>query len=238
MPGNPLKFQQSAHLLEMGAVMLHADRTRAALVHGDLQPWCASPDPGVDRRLLECAGGEVALASSIVRYRAGSRFAAHRHDLGEEFVVLEGTFCDEHGQYPAGTYVRNPPGSRHAPSSESGCVIFVKLRQMRADETMSLRAFAEDRAWAATTDAGHERARLFAQGALTVDLERLAPGARWPSCATACGEELFVVKGSLHLVEPELTVLDGWGWSRLPVRRHVGCAGAQGALVWVKRGHL
>eukprot|EP01031_Cornospumella_fuschlensis_P017192 gene17192-21020_t len=89
--------------------MLNADRTQAALVHGHLQPWCASTEPGVERRMLERVGGEVAVASTIVRYMAGSRFAAHRHDLGEEFMVLEGTFSDEHGHYPVGTYVRNPP---------------------------------------------------------------------------------------------------------------------------------
>lgn len=222
----------------MNVPMLHADRTRAALVQGAHQPWCASPEPGVQRRLLERAGGEVALASSIVRYAPGSRFTAHRHELGEEFWVLEGTFSDEHGHYPAGTYARNPPGSCHAPFSEAGCVIFVKLRQMRPDDTVSLRVFPHDRAWARGTQAGHTRAQLFAHAAETVDLERLAPGARWRGPDSAQGEELFVVAGSLHLREPAPVVLGCWGWSRLPVGRHVGWAGAEGALVWAKRGHL
>ena len=44
---------------------------------------------GVQRRLLERNGGEVAIASSIVRYLPGSRFCAHSHELGEEYMVLK-----------------------------------------------------------------------------------------------------------------------------------------------------
>lgn len=218
--------------------MLHADRTRPALVQGGCAPWLPSPQAGVERRLLERTGGEVALASSIVRYQPGCRFPAHRHDLGEEFLVLEGTFSDERGDYPTGTYVRNAPGSRHAPFSASGCVIFVKLRQMAPEETASLRVFPEDREWVAEHETGVQQARLFVAGAMTVHLERLAPGVRWDSPESPGGEELFVVQGSLHLTEPESSVLEAWGWSRRPTSHRVGHAGPDGALVWVKRGHL
>ena len=132
----------------MRQMTINADRSRPALVHASRLPWVPSPEPGVERRLLERNGGEVAVASSIVRYRAGSRFAAHTHALGEEFLVLEGTFSDEHGHYPAGAYVRNPPGTSHAPFSEDGCVIFVKLRQMAPDDTDRARVLKRDRIWA------------------------------------------------------------------------------------------
>ena len=75
---------------------------------------------GVDRRPLDRIGEEVARATSIVRYAPGSRFSAHTHGGGEEFIVLDGVFQDEHGDYPPGTYVRNPPGTRHTPGSEPG----------------------------------------------------------------------------------------------------------------------
>src|SRR5215475_13110315 len=128
---------------------INEDRTRPALVHAARLPWLPSPEPGVERRPLERIGAEVAIASSVVRYRAGSRFAAHTHGLGEEFLVLEGTFSDERGHYPAGTYVRNPPGSRHGPFSENGCVIFVKLRQMAPDDADKVTMFEGDRTWEA-----------------------------------------------------------------------------------------
>ena len=83
---------------------------RVVLNHHDL-PWIASPQSGVERRMLERQGDEVAKATSIVRYQAGSKFPIHTHDLGEEILVLEGVFSDETGHYPAGSYMMNPPGS-------------------------------------------------------------------------------------------------------------------------------
>jgi anti-sigma factor ChrR (cupin superfamily) len=59
--------------------------------------------------MLEHQGDEIAKATSIVRYQAGSKSQAHHHELGEEFFVLDGTFCDETGNYAVGTYIMNPP---------------------------------------------------------------------------------------------------------------------------------
>lgn len=100
-----------------------------AIAHGARLSWLASPLAGVERRLLYRLGGEQARATSLVRYQPGSHFNAHEHGGGEEILVLEGVFEDEHGRYPAGSYLRNPPGSQHAPGSTGGCVIFVRLRQ-------------------------------------------------------------------------------------------------------------
>jgi len=102
-----------------------ADRCTVA-VH-DL-PWVSSPASGVERKLLERDGGELARATSVVRYAPGSSFDTHVHGLGEEILVLEGIFSDEFGDYGPGTYLRNPPGSSHAPFSRTGCTLFVKLR--------------------------------------------------------------------------------------------------------------
>src|SRR5689334_9641906 len=138
----------------MDTLQIRADRTQPALAHGASLPWVPSPEAGVERRMLERSGGEVAIATSIVRYAAGSRFSSHAHGLGEEFLVLEGTFSDEHGHYPVGTYVRNPPGSSHAPFSDPGCTIFVKLRQMAEDEPELLRVFPGQRVWEAIAASG------------------------------------------------------------------------------------
>jgi len=108
---------------------LHADFTERVLLHGDEIAWQASPMKGVERRMLDRIGDEIARATSIVRYAPGSSFSPHVHTGGEEFLVLEGVFQDEHGDFPAGAYIRNPPESRHRPGSASGCTIFVKLWQ-------------------------------------------------------------------------------------------------------------
>ncbi|HEY9690016.1 MAG TPA: cupin domain-containing protein, partial [Coleofasciculaceae cyanobacterium] len=109
---------------------LHADLNQRIAIDTNELPWIDSPTPGVQRRMLDRDGDEVARATSIVRYGPGSAFPTHTHGGGEEFLVLEGVFSDESGDYPAGTYVRNPIGSAHAPRSEEGCTIFVKLWQM------------------------------------------------------------------------------------------------------------
>lgn len=212
----------------MEALQLHADRSLPALVHGDALPWLPSPEPGVERRLLERSGGEVALATSIVRYRPGSRFGAHRHDLGEEFFVLDGVFSDEHGDYRAGSYVRNPPGSSHAPFTGPGCVIFVKLRQMAPDDAQ--RVLRE------TT--GEAEVVLHEHGAMSVSLLRLAAGAGLPARTVAGGEELFVLAGAVQLLSDDTPVLGRWGWSRRPGGTQPALRSDHGAWLWVKRGHL
>src|SRR5512139_2974358 len=118
---------------------INADFTRRAAVHAAPLEWTPSPMAGVDRRMLDRIGGEVARATSIVRYAPKSNFSAHTHGGGEEFLVLEGVFQDEHGDYPAGFYIRNPPTSAHTPGSEAGCTIFVKLWQFDPADRESVR---------------------------------------------------------------------------------------------------
>src|SRR5499427_5493167 len=118
---------------------LNADFSQRVAVHAAQLPWVASPIAGVDRRMLDRIGDEVARATSIVRYAPASRFSAHTHGGGEEFLVLDGVFQDEHGDYPAGSYVRNPPTSRHTPGSAPGCVLFVKLWQFDSDDRTPVR---------------------------------------------------------------------------------------------------
>jgi anti-sigma factor ChrR (cupin superfamily) len=97
---------------------INADFDQRVIVHTDQIDWVPSPMAGVDRRMLDRIGEEVARATSIVRYAPGSSCPAHTHGGGEEFIVLEGVFQDEHGDYPTGTYVRNPPTTHHVPGSD------------------------------------------------------------------------------------------------------------------------
>lgn len=64
--------------------------------------------------------------TALVRWGPGTRFQPHRHFGGEEIFVVDGVFEDEHGQYPAGTWIRSPHLSAHQPFSTEGCTIFVK----------------------------------------------------------------------------------------------------------------
>src|SRR5262245_7868468 len=133
---------------------INADFTKRASAHAGKSAWVRSPMPGVERRMLDRVGDEVARATSIVRYAPESAFSPHAHPGGEEFLVLEGIFQDERGDYPAGSYVRNPPTSRHTPRSQAGCTIFVKLYQFDPADRSSV-TIDRRRVDAAAPDGGH-----------------------------------------------------------------------------------
>jgi quercetin dioxygenase-like cupin family protein len=215
---------------------VNADFTRVALVHAGEIDWTPSPMPGVSRRMLDRVGGEVARATSIVRYAPGSAFSAHTHGGGEEFLVLEGVFQDEHGDYPAGTYVRNPPGSSHTPASRDGCIILVKLWQFdpedRAHVVVDTRAVPQvpqdDRP-------GVLLQPLFSDARENVRMEHWQPGIG-VEMAPGDGLELFVVEGEIVHAGERLGV---GGWLRLPVGTGLSArTGPQGARAFVKSGHL
>ena len=115
-------------------MQIHADLTRRVAIDTRALDWIDSPSHGVQRKMLDRDGGEVARATSIVRYAPGSRFPTHRHDLGEEIFVIDGEFHDEAGTHGRGTFIRNPPGPSHAPGSVGGCTLFVKLRHVHPED--------------------------------------------------------------------------------------------------------
>jgi quercetin dioxygenase-like cupin family protein len=182
---------------------LNADFTRRAVVHSATLEWTPSPIAGVERRMLERIGGEVARATSIVRYAPHSRFSRHRHEGGEEFFVLEGVFQDEHGDYPAGSYVRNPPTSAHTPGSEPGCTILVKLWQFDPTDRTQVRIDTNEREYQRDPlRAGVEVMPLYQDRHEVVLLERWQAGAR-VSLQSPAGLELVVLEGdSLTRVTP------------------------------------
>jgi hypothetical protein len=215
---------------------LNADFTRRAVVHAGMLDWVASPMPGVHRRMLDRIGDEVARATSIVRYAPGSHFSAHVHDGGEEFLVLDGIFQDECGDYPAGSYVRNPPTSCHTPGSSSGCTIFVKLWQFDPSDRTAVRvATAAQRFTPAAGRTSVSVMPLFQNAIEQVRLEEWAPGARL-NVPVPTGLELLVLAGSFD-DQGERFVEQSW--LRLPSgARFAGVAGPAGCRVWVKSGHL
>lgn len=212
---------------------LNADFTKTVLIKTGDAPWIASPMPGVDRRMLDRIGDEVARATSIVRYAAGSHFSAHKHTGGEEFIVLDGIFQDEHGDYPAGTYVRNPPTTQHTPRSEQGCTILVKLWQFDLADRTQFSMNMEDAA--IDTGGGLHVAQLHKDARETVRYIRADAGAGIALEDTG-GSELFVLDGS---VTHEGTYLPKGTWLRLPDGQTLSLiTGQTGARVWIKTGHL
>ena len=212
---------------------LNADFTKRVVVHSEQEDWIPSPMPGVDRRMLDRIGDEVARATSIVRYAPGSKFSAHTHSGGEEFIVLEGVFQDEHGDYPTGTYVRNPPTTSHTPGSDEGCTIFVKLWQFEMGDRNQFRkdmaaetSGTKDGVATALLHQDDRETVTFTAAAADSLLEENSPG----------GIEVLVLGGSLTVDDDELVK---GSWLRLADGMPLSArAGADGAKVWMKSGHL
>jgi len=207
---------------------------RAQLFVPDL-PWQDSPLPGITRRMLERDGKETARVTTIVRFAAQSYFDAHIHDLGEEFLVLDGTFSDQSGDFPAGMYVRNPPGSHHQPHSDEGCTILVKLRQFDPDDDQYLRINCHDSPWQDTDQTGIELLPLFARGSEQIALQRWAAGSQIELHDHPRGEEIYVLEGELadeHGRYPAGT------WLRQPAASAHAPFSKSGCTLYIKVGHL
>jgi anti-sigma factor ChrR (cupin superfamily) len=216
-------------------MLINADLTQRAVVETAALPWMDSPMPGVARKMLERDGGEVARATSLVRYAAGSRFERHEHGGGEEILVLDGAFSDEHGDYPAGTYIRNPPGSRHAPFSRAGCTLFVKLRQFAADDGARIVIDTNTAAWQKGKTDAYDDMLLHQHGAERIYLIKWHAGKGFPLHIHRGGEEIFILSGTY---EDEHGTYRQGSWVRAPVGSSHTPRPTEGALFYAKLGHL
>jgi quercetin dioxygenase-like cupin family protein len=215
---------------------INADFDKRVVVHATTLAWVPSPMPGVERRMLDRIGGEVARATTIVRYAPESKFSRHVHTGGEEFIVLDGVFQDEHGDFPAGSYIRSPPESSHTPGSAPGCTIFVKLCQFDPNDRKHVRTDMSTLALVPATDRpGVSFAPLFEDERETVRLEQWDAGARIRA-ALPEGGEFLVLKGDF---QEGSDVLREQSWLRVPKGGQLDAkAGTTGARVWVKTRHL
>jgi anti-sigma factor ChrR (cupin superfamily) len=214
---------------------LYADLSQRAVVLSEELPWLDSPMAGVQRRMLERDGEEVARATSIVRYAPGSYFSAHTHGGGEEFFVLEGVFSDEHGDYPAGTYVRNPVGSRHTPSSRIGCTILVKLWQMQPQDQQRVAIDTTQANWLPGTVEGLQVLPLHTYDTEQVALVKWEPDTHFRRHSHPGGEEIFVLDG---VFEDEFGTYPKGTWLRNPSNREHHSFSREGCLIYLKTGHL
>lgn len=94
-------------------------------------PWYQGLVDGLSVMPLSESGTQH---TALVRWAPGTRFNPHRHYGGEEIYVLDGVFEDEHGRYPAGSWLRSPHLSAHCPFSIEGCTIFVKVGHLLQEQ--------------------------------------------------------------------------------------------------------
>jgi anti-sigma factor ChrR (cupin superfamily) len=196
--------------------------------------WVPSPAPGVWRKPLAREDAESGHATSIVRYDPGANFKGHNHPLGEEILVLEGTFSDATGDFKAGTYFRNPKGFIHAPHSDEGCIILVKLHQMKAEDSQRLAIRTDEADWM-TLDNGVQVLILHEFGTEKVVMVNLPKGTDGPLHSHPGGEEIYIISGHFH---DEFGEYGPGTWLRMPPGSQHCPVMTEDTLLWVKSGHL
>jgi anti-sigma factor ChrR (cupin superfamily) len=232
--GEPKASTYATDYIQRRYSVLNMDFTERVVLGTQNMPWQPSPTKGVERKLLARENAESGHATSIVRYAAGARFASHVHPHGEEIFVLEGVFSDESGDYPAGSYIRNPADSFHTPFSEQGCTLFVKLAQFTSGDTASVRIDTNQTPW------------QMGQGGLKVMPLHNFKGqstalVKWPENEHFIphqhfgGEEILVMSGSFmdeHGQYPKLS------WLRSPHMSQHNPFVKDETVILVKVGHL
>lgn len=214
--------------------MLNMNFAQRVVIDTESMPWVASPAKGVWRKPLEREDAESGHTTSVVRYDAGSRFNTHPHPMGEEIFVLEGIFSDEQGDYPAGTYLRNPPGSQHAPFSDQGCTILVKLNQFDERDSASIRVNTHTQAWLPGIG-GLEVMPLHEFEHEHVALVKWPEGERFQPHRHFGGEEIFVLSGEFA---DENGRYPKGSWLRSPHMSEHFPFVEQETIILVKTGHL
>jgi len=214
---------------------INDDFTQRVVIETGTQPWVPSPLAGVERRMLDRLGAESGRATSIVRYAPESHFKSHVHEGGEEFLVLDGVFSDEHGDFGPGSYLRNPPGSSHRPFSKDGCTIFVKLWQMAPEEQDHVRIDTITAPWRPGLVEGLDVMPLFGDGLENVALVRWQPGTAFPPHVHTDGEEILVLEG---VFADESGRYPKGTWLRNPPGSQHSPFSEEGCTLYVKTGHL
>ncbi|WP_006460786.1 cupin domain-containing protein [Thiomicrospira aerophila] len=214
--------------------VINMDLSQRVVVNTAEQAWLGSRADGVLRKPLEREAAESGRTTSVVQFMPGSAFPPHRHPQGEEIFVLEGVFSDERGDYPAGSYLRNPPGSQHAPFSKEGCVLFVKLEQFQPGDSQTVAMNTQAQAW----QPGHGGLKVMGLHQFGTEHSALV---WWPAGEVFQphthygGEEIFVLEG--EFIDEHGRYPKG-SWLRSPhASRHHPFV-EQDTLIWVKTGHL
>lgn len=218
-------------------LQLHDNLSQRIVIRPDDYIWVDSPAEGVRRMMLDRDGDEIGRATSLVAYAPSSYFPKHTHGGGEEILVLSGTFSDEHGHYPEGSYIRNPIGSSHTPRiGADGALLFVKLWQMQGDDAQRQVMQTKDANWFQGLVPGLKVLPLHEHGTEHAALVRWAPNTQFSRHQHWGGEEILVLEGTFY---DEHGSYPKGSWLRSPhLSQHQPFTREDGALIYVKTGHL
>ncbi len=216
---------------------VNSDFNQRIVIKPDDYQWIPSPVAGIERMMFDRIGNESARATSMVRYKPNSQFSTHSHHGGEEILVLEGVFSDEKGDYPAGSYIRNPIGTSHVPKvGAEGATIFVKLKQFAAADTEQKSIDTTAQNWLPGVVNGLTVMPLHEFEGQHTALVKWAPNTVFNPHKHWGGEEILVLDGVFY---DEHGAYPKGSWLRSPhLSQHTPYTKDEGATIFVKVGHL
>lgn len=216
---------------------INSDLSQTVVIDTQSMEWESSPSGTVWRKPLFRQGGEFGPVTSIVKYEVGGKFRTHTHPQGEEIFVLSGEFCDDHGRYSAGTYLLNPDGTQHAPYSDQGCTLFVRLRQYDGNDRKQTVIDTKKSPWQQGMVEGLSVLSLYSQADYpeSMALVRWQPDTYFPEHTHPGGEEILVLEGTF---EDNHGVYSQGSWIRAPHMSIHKPYSRQGCLIYVRVGGL
>ena len=215
-------------------INLNMDFSQKVQINTSEMDWQKSPSPDVLRKPLSRANQESGHATSVVKYKPGAKFNRHVHNNGEEIFVLEGTFSDENGDYPQGSYLRNPHGTSHSPYSKDGCILFVKLAQFQQGDNQQMVINTRKQKWLDGIG-GLEVMPLHSHIHEHTALVKWPKNEQFHSHNHFGGEEIFVLQGTF---QDQFGAYPKGTWIRSPHNSQHQPFVEEGTIIWVKTGHL
>jgi len=169
----------------------------------------------------------------LTRFDPGGFVSLHGHPGGEEILVLQGSFADETGVYPPGSYLLNPEGFIHLPHSEEGCLSFVKLGLYGGKTRQQVRLNIYELPWQSGVIPQVEVKFLYQQVDFPekVWIERWQPGTTLSNIVETEVKEIFVIEGTWS---DELGNYPAGSWLRYPPGFSYSPSSATGCTIYVK----
>ncbi|WP_020593858.1 cupin domain-containing protein [Kiloniella laminariae] len=217
---------------------LNADFDQTVIITPEQRQSSPSPVAGVERFMLDRIGGEIARATTIVRFAPDKFFPEHSHDGGEEYLVLDGVFSDQYGDFPTGTYVRNPVGTSHSPHTIPGCTIFVKLWQFDPEDQKQISVNTHKSTWKPGHQSGQEILKLHHFKNEVVTMERWQAGSKIDRLVFDGGMEILLLEGRLIEAADPARIYPKGTWFRFPAATRLMFNCPEDCTFFCKTGHL
>jgi anti-sigma factor ChrR (cupin superfamily) len=96
------------------------------LIDTAAEPWRAGLLPGLWLKPLYVETGYPEYVC-LLRLEPGTELPAQHFEAGAEYFVLEGSLCDDAGEYAAGSWLRLPAGAEQTVRSTVGCIAYLRL---------------------------------------------------------------------------------------------------------------